>query len=247
MEITPEATNRVKKKSPTPCTRLKAIGEHPADILKIDDLRMFCVRNQIRGARKASKVQLCRAVAAARVKFDDGEPFPYDDLFLDNEKNQHSFPVDVDMMDDANTSDRKRNRDDFEEVDMNMGRDHSIRLNVTDRVHQAKLVTLQSRIAQSIEVKNMAIYLKETIESASAIRREIREERSQRDALWAKLVEQAGDEEAISKYLTYQEARENNVDVAFNQLLEDIFEEDCLIKQLKQQHAKVIDAVSKLV
>lgn len=254
VEITAEATNPVKKKAADPSTRLKAIGGVPAEIIRIDDLRMFCVRNNIRGARKASKVQLCRAIAGAKVRSDEGEPSPYEGLF--DTEDEHT-PIDVDMIDDGiGRSDRKRSRDDLEDV---VGRDTTpMRLAISDKAQQGKLITLQSRITQSIEIKNMAIYLKETIDSASAVRREMREERACRAALWAKLVEQVGDESvASSKYFIFRKARQENETVlgsdddfvkgAVDQLLEDIFEEDSLIQELKKQHVKLTETISKLV
>lgn len=223
---------------------------------------MFCVRNQIKGARKASKLALCRAIAEARVKHDNGEPLPYIDCFIPDEKEEtQPAAMDVELVDGIDTKSKKRARDDFEEAaSMELSGDGSIHLNITDRIQQSKLITLQSRIAQSVEVKNMAVYLKETIESASAIRREIREERVRRDALWEKLVAQVGDESvASSEYIAYRKSRQEESEAGLEeddggfvkpsreQLLDDIFEEDTLIQQLKKQHVKLTEAVSKLV
>lgn len=241
-----------------PCTRLKAIGGHPVVTLKIDDLRMFCVRNQIKRARKVSKVQLCRAIADAKVKFDAGYSPPFQNLFNDHEVEQKQSPVDVTIVDDSNErTNRKRSLEDLEEADIE--RHNSMHLSITDHEHQENLVAIQSRIARSIEAKNMAVHLKETIDSASAIRCEIREERAHRDVLWTKLVKQVGDEgEALSKYTAFRKAKQDNqseirlddddcVKQTIECLLDDIFDVDGLIKQLKKHHAKLSEAVSKLV
>jgi hypothetical protein len=230
-------------------------------------MRMFCVRNQIPGARKASKFQLCQAIAEARVKFDNGLSPPYTDCFVYSDKEQQ-LAMDIDLTDHdiinpAAADSNKRSREDFEEgaaaMELRGDNNTSIHLSISDRGNQKKLVALQSRIVQSVEMKNMAIYLKETIESASAIRRELREERKQRDGLWEKLVEQAGDEgAAFSKYATYRKARLENesglegvdgelVKQMPEQTLEDLYEEDSLIQQLKQQHVKLNETVSKLL
>ena len=241
-----------------------------AHTLKIDDLRMFCSKNQIRGGRKASKYQLCRAIADAKVKFDSGVALPYDDLFP-FEENEHPIdgtikqedqekqPIDAIIMDDCDgRPEKKRSRDDYEEADMT--RSSPMNLTITDRAHQEKLVLLQSQIAQSIQVRNMAIYLKETIDSASVVRRDIREETVRRDDLWQKLIELAGDESvAFSEYSAFKKSRqesENVVEYSYGedfvkksteQVLAELFEEDNLIMQLKKQHVKLTDAISKLV
>jgi ABC-type enterochelin transport system ATPase subunit len=106
----------------------------------------------------------------------------------------------------------------------------------------------------------MGIYLKETIETAGVIRREIREERKQRDSLWAKLVAELGNDEgaAFSRYSDYQKARKENgikmeggdeelVKQMGDQLLEDLYDKDILIRQLKQQHVKLNEIVSRLL
>jgi len=259
VEITDEATNLVRKKKSSPCSRLKSIANVAAYTLKIDDLRMFCSRNQIRGGRKASKYHLCRAIADAKVKFDSGVPLPYDDLFPFGETEQPIYgtikqgdqekqPIDAMMMDDCDgRPDKKRSRDDYEEADMT--RPSPMNLTITE----------QSQIAQSIQVRNMAIYLKETIDSASVVRRDIREERALRDDLWQKLIELVGDESvAFSEYSAFKKARqesENGVEDggedlvkgSTEQVLTDLYEEDSLIVQLKKQHVKLTDAISKLV
>ena len=64
-EVTPEAINPIKKDTgkvkPPQLTPLKSIAGVPVDRLKIDDLRMFCSHNGVKGSRKAKKLEVCWA------------------------------------------------------------------------------------------------------------------------------------------------------------------------------------------
>jgi hypothetical protein len=73
-QTTPDASNPVKKDTTTktgkvnlsPMTPLKGIGGQSVQVLKIDDLRMFCSRNGIKGSRKAKKADICWAICKAK-------------------------------------------------------------------------------------------------------------------------------------------------------------------------------------
>lgn len=181
------------------------------------------------------------------------------DLFNEDEDVQQQPNVDANAVNDVvqRTNGKRSREDDIEEVDIE--RHNPLNLSITNNEQQENLVTIQSRIAQSIEAKNKAVSLKETIDSASALRREIREERAQRDVLWAKLVDQVGDEgEALSKYTALRKAKqdrqyENRADnedcvkQTIDLLLDDIFDTDVVIEKLKMYHVKLTKSISKLV
>jgi len=86
-QTTPDASNPVKKDTTktgkvnlSPMTPLKGIGGQSVQVLKIDDLRMFCSRNDIKGIRKAKKADICWAICKAKEAYLAGQPAPYKDL-----------------------------------------------------------------------------------------------------------------------------------------------------------------------
>ena len=87
-EVTSGVSNPVKrdtvarggKVNYAPNTPLKSIAGISVQDLKIDDLRMFCSKNGIKGSRKAKKAPICWAIVRAKEARAAGRPGPYRNL-----------------------------------------------------------------------------------------------------------------------------------------------------------------------
>ena len=111
--------------------------------------------------------------------------------------------------------------------------------------------TLPQRVGRSRERANLAIELRETIEAAATVRREVREEKERRAGLWNALVEKAGDESvAKASVLAASEASNaagGEVKTSVSTLAEDIAEQDALVGRLARRHAALEKAVDRLL
>ncbi|KAL7462431.1 hypothetical protein ACHAXS_002807 [Conticribra weissflogii] len=282
VELSADACNPVKKDTTastgkvnhSPRTPLKAIAGTSIQLLKIDDLRMFCSKNKIKGSRKAKKAEVCWAISLAKRQHDAGQPPPY----------KNPCPL-IDGMDDvilrASTaaigllSDDVLEQDDkpFSNQDSSKKRKSTTidPLNAHDSLggilprvdrgqnfHGPELLALQQRIAYSIEEKNRSIQIRETIEAASIIRRDLREETKHRATLFSTLVAKSGDEKVASESIdafknakveevtdpTSENGAIKNID---DGLIESILKQDELILLLSNQHAEISETVSKLM
>ncbi len=124
--------------------------------------------------------------------------------------------------------------------------------------HGPELLALQQRIAYSIEEKNRSIQIRETIEAASLIRRDLREETKHRATLFSTLVAKSGDEKVASESIdAFKNAKVEEVTDPTSEngamknnddgLIESILKQDELILLLSNQHAEISETVSKLM
>lgn len=282
-EVTPEASNPVKKDTTTkngkvnlsPMTPLRGIGGQSIQILKIDDLRMFCARNSIKGSRKAKKADICWAVCRAKAMYLAGQPPPYKDLIptTSTEGGADAEDGGADHLssaggplgamgdgwgDDVVGSERASKKRRVEDASVSFGELGP--LPVPDgKQYGNEIMTLHSRLVKSKEDVNSAIQLREMVESAATLRREIREEKDRRAALWKDFVENVGDESlATTRVKDYKiQAKENGenegsstsdeVKGSYETLLENVIEQDELVRQMSAQHAALNKGVDHLI
>ena len=241
-------------------TPLKGIAGHSVQVLKIDDLRMFCSRNQIKGSRKAKKADICWAICRAKAQQMGGDPGPYKDLIP-----QDSGSGDVDeetkllgsggvlpmAMDDpaavymadavaVDSSDPARKKRRVE--------DASIPLPNPGKANANEVMSLHRRLVKSKEDTNLAIQLREMVESSATLRRELREEKDRRASLWKQLVEQTagGEGAAIERIKGYAPSCGDGIKWSGDILAEDVIEIDGAIRQMTSQYAALSKAVDRL-
>ncbi|KAL7540556.1 hypothetical protein ACHAXR_010198 [Thalassiosira sp. AJA248-18] len=325
-EVTPEPTNPVKKDTTTkggrvnlsPTTPLKGIAGQSVQVLKIDDLRMFCSRNGIKGSRKAKKADICWAICTAKEQYLAGDAGPYRDLIPGvedtgggNENHggggaalamlpggaggeasalaaQVSLPVDEAWMGgDANIavdSERANKKRRVEDATLSLtGEEGMLALppllptkkpssttttNITTAKqqwtksretenNQVVVMDLHRRLVQSKEDTNLAIQLREMVESAASLRRELREEKDRRATLWKEIVETVGDESLATTRVkdykaTMMQESDNGGDGAavkgsYETLVENVIEQDDLVRKMGVQHAALSKAIDQLI
>ena len=283
-QTTPDASNPVKKDTTTktgkvnlsPMTPLKGIGGQSVQVLKIDDLRMFCSRNGIKGSRKAKKADICWAICKAKEAYLAGQPAPYKDLMpacdgpeVDDNGSvavlpmsvQHELAVAEVWGGDVNSDERANKKRRVEDA---------IGLNavgllpplatalggINGKQNGNELMILQRRLVRSKEETNLAIQLRETVESAATLRREIREEKDRRASLWKEFVQNVGDESlATTRVKAFRVAMDNGEHVSsgsevkgsYETLIENVIEQDDLVRQMTMQHAALNRAVDQLI
>jgi len=119
-----------------------------------------------------------------------------------------------------------------------------------------ELMILQRRLVRSKEETNIAIQLRETVESAATLRREIREEKDRRATLWKEFVQNVGDESlATTRVKAFRVAMDNGEHVSsgsevkgsYGTLIENVIEQDDLVRQMTMQHAALNRAVDQLI
>jgi len=282
VELSADACNPVKKDTTastgkvnhSPCTPLKAIAGTSIQLLKIDDLRMFCSKNKIKGSRKAKKAEVCWAISLAKRQHDAGQPPPYknpcpvieglDDAILRASTTAIGLLSDDVLEQEENPflnqeSNKKRKSTALDPLNSNdSGGRQLSRVDRGQNFDGPELLALQERIAHSIEEKNRSIQIREGIEAASVICRDLREETNHRATLFASLVAKSGDEklasesidafknaklEKVADPITTNGATKGNTD----ELIDSILRQDDLILQLRNQHAEISETVSKLV
>lgn len=326
-EVTPDASNPVKKDTttksgranPSPKTPLRSIAGTSIHLLKIDDLRMFCSRNGLRGSRKAKKVDVCWAICRARAAYMSGDPGPYKDLMPSSEDDDAEGGRRIGVVDDAfrpsppppaaaaaaaavgdaNAVLAEGAWDDDDDDDDQYGDDvgraskrrrsastehprpgvpsapgiaNGGRRGEGDIVADGRLRTAhplpphhhrrRRRLLESREEANRAIRLREIIDSAVSLRREIRDERDRRASLWREVVDVVGggDEGAASARVgAAKEARRAKVvdggecvdalagGSHANVLLDNLAEQDESLVRLTAQHAALSGIVDVLI
>jgi len=310
-EVTPEATNPVKKDTTTkggkvnlsPMTPLRGIAGASVQVLKIDDLRMFCARNGIKGSRKAKKADVCWAICKAKEAFLAGRHPPYKGLIpsaegLDDDVDgvHHGAGAAVglvgdslnlqawahDEVHDATARSSKKRRADDPSGLREMGMlshppppPHAsggggggggaplmpgggLPYAKHQRLHTNEIWILQRRLVNSREETNRAVQLRETIESAAGLRREVREERDRRASMWSDLVEVVGGDEGVAteRVKSARAARGNNggerndegeVKGSYETLIENLIEQDDLVRKLSRQHDALRRVVDRLI
>lgn len=275
-DVTAEATNPVKKDTTTkagkvnlsPMTPLKAIAEASIQVLKIDDLRMFCSHNGIRGSRKAKKADICWAICKAKAQQMAGHLGPYKDLIpvsdLADDEDNHLDVADSlaasEVWGDVDSSERANKRRRVEDA-TGLG-NHLLTPSIPTMMLKARhtngksdLITLQKRLVRSKEHVNLAIQLREMIESAATLRREIREEKDRRASQRKQLVDNAGDDslattrvKAVKEDEDKQDANEEDeVKGSHETLAENVNEQDELLKQMVQQYAGLNRMIDRLI
>ncbi|EED87191.1 predicted protein [Thalassiosira pseudonana CCMP1335] len=277
VEVTAQANNPVKKDTtskggrtnPSACTPLKAIAGTSVQELKIDDLRMFCSRNQITGGRKAKKADLCWGIVKAKEATIMGALPPYDDM-IPNEgelpgMENSDAPITTacataardyatKMETDTPSIKKKRTRDDIDQLPLAQSDTLLKRYGVSDEHYGKQFMVLQERIARSIVKKNSTIRLNESIEAASTLRREIREEKQHRATLWKEFVDHVGNESlALNRVASFrktkakQDAGGSEVKGSYDTIVESMMEQDEIIKRLNDQYTILDETISKLV
>lgn len=250
-----DTTTRGGRVNYSPVTPLRAIGGASVQILKIDDLRMFCSRNKIKGSRKAKKADICWAICRAKDMWREGKPGPYRDL----------MPPEGE--DDAGPGLKTEPRgaggaEGWPGVDADPDR-ASKRRRVQDDDADGLVPSLpppsgqaMARLVRSKEDANRAIQLRETVESASTLRREIREEKDRRANLWREFVQNVGDEGlATTRIKAFRAAMANgehpegggDVKGSYESLIENVIEQDELVRKMAVQHVALIQAVDRLI
>ena len=218
-------------------TPLKAIGGASVQILKIDDLRMFCSKNGIKGSRKAKKIDVCWAICKAHEAYLSGDMGPYKDLIPEGSKNNMEGGEDNEgvggalLLDSATTNggngdgkdntpitEKSRKKRRVEDVSglgtllPSLPPATSIKFDKPSGGNSiSEHMELQRRLVQSKEDTNRAIQLRETVESAAILRTGIREEKDRRVSLFKELVAKLGGDEsqATSRINAYKEAKDN--------------------------------------
>ena len=257
-------------------TPLKAIGGASVQILKIDDLRMFCSKNGIKGSRKAKKIDVCWAICKAHEAYLSGDMGPYKDLIPEGSKNnmeggEGSEGVGVTLLLDSATTnggngDGKDNTPITEKSRKKRRVEDVSGLGTLLPSHPpaSKLVKpnggnsisehmeLQRRLVQSKEDTNRAIQLRETVESSAILRTGIREEKDRRVSLFKELVAKLGGDEsqATSRINAYKEAKDNGTimgEETYDPLIESVAEQDELIAQMTLQHVTLNKEVDRLL
>ena len=271
VELTTEATNPIRRESTKkskvnwpPCTPLKGIAGHSIQDIKIDDLRMFCSRNMVKGSRKAKKLEICWIIVKAKEKYDAGDPPPYKTIIPSSGQPRMEGGIDEIWETEFSPSDRdrvnkKRKSVQLPEVALVGSEGNTLKpQGLNEKYHyDNNFMSLQSRIVQSIEAKNYAIQLKEHVDTATEIRQELRDEKSRKSSLWMDLVDSVGNERVAKEHIkSFKKAKfsesggvttDGDVKGSYETLIEDIIEKDNLIKQLTTQHAALSDAISKLI
>ena len=257
-------------------TPLKAIGGASVQILKIDDLRMFCSKNGIKGSRKAKKIDVCWAICKAHEAYLSGDMGPYKDLIPEGSKNnmeggEGSEGVGVTLLLDSATTnggngdgkdntpitEKSRKKRRVEDVS-GLGTllpslppaSKLVKPNGGNSISEH--MELQRRLVQSKEDTNRAIQLRETVESSAILRTGIREEKDRRVSLFKELVAKLGGDEsqATSRINAYKEAKDNGTimgEETYDPLIESVAEQDELIAQMTLQHVTLNKEVDRLL
>ena len=257
-------------------TPLKAIGGASVQILKIDDLRMFCSKNGIKGSRKAKKIDVCWAICKAHEAYLSGDMGPYKDLIPEGSKNnmeggEGSEGVGVTLLLDSATTnggngdgkdntpitEKSRKKRRVEDVS-GLGTllpslppaSKLVKPNGGNSISEH--MELQRRLVQSKEDTNRAIQLRETVESAAILRTGIQEEKDRRVSLFKELVAKLGGDEsqATSRINAYKEAKDNGTimgEETYDPLIESVAEQDELIAQMTLQHVTLNKEVDRLL
>ena len=228
---------------------------------------MFCSKNKIKGSRKAKKAEVCWAIAQAKTQHDAGHLPPYknpcpiftedgeDDALLRASTTAASLLLSDEGLEGDETpmisrANKKRRSDAVDQLSTNDPNGPG------ESLLQRFEIKLQNRIASSIEEKNKAIQLKESMDAASGMRRDIREEKSVKSSLLAQLIQEVGDE-ANEKIQNFKKTKlENDGEPTVSDdamkdsqetLIERIVEQDNLIKQLTTQYSALSELISKLL
>ena len=249
-------------------TPLKSIGGHAVQALKIDDLRMFCSKNGITGSRKAKKIDICWAICKAKEAYLSGLPAPYKGLIVEESDGPESGDGGVataplaalDGLYCADLERHKKRRAEAITASLNEEVFHPNPGRI-GQFNRNEPISLNRRLVQSREETNNAIQLREMVESAATLRREIREEKDRRASLWRELVKESGDDEtrAMAQVKAATEATESGehaksvsevckgVKGLYESLLDNVIEQDELIRELTGQHAALSKAVDRLI
>ena len=247
ISVKKDTTTKGGKRNPSPMTPLKSIGGAHVQVLKIDDLRMFCSRNGIKGSRKAKKAHVCWAICKAKAKHLAGDPGPYKDLIPETNNRPSYNGADM-LLGEAfgtatDSSGRKRNR--VDEVTHGTVMPPLAKVAKLSGSSSDEYMALQRRLVRSKELANLSIERREAIESVALLRSEIRAEKDRRDSLWKALIDNVGDEhEALERVKVFKsEKTMNTVDT----LIGNVMEQDELLSRMAIQFKQLSKEVDRLL
>jgi len=316
VEVTQDANNATTSGKGVSFTPFAGIAGTPVADIKVNDLRLFCTRNGIKGSRDVSKADICWALCRAKELHAGGRRPPYkglmpppNDIYVKREQNddfrggtggsaggggnggrryKKGQVTDGNSDFDGGDSAWVPGGEDGDDYDFN--RRMSKKRRVEDasllppalppaawgaapsspyhrsasavglnRKQQKELVNLQKRLIGSKENTNRAIEMRETIESASALRRELRAEKEHRATLWKAFVEKVGDESMAAAHArTHRTVLAKAADGegpwggegakgSYESLIGDVVEQDDIISRMAYQYAALADVVDQLI